>query len=174
MVTKSTATPTLAEPGGPVVYDVAIENTSDETVTLTSLTDQVGAGPVRSLTAVAGPITQTTCTLGAIAAGATATCHFTIGIGGNAGATVTDTVRAIGVDDDQSTVEAQDDATVQITDVLPSITVTKDASTATVPEPGASVTYTVGIDEQHGRGGRGHLDHGSGRGCGPGRRHGFL
>ena len=148
VVTKSTATPTLPEPGGPVVYDVTVHNTAAEAVTLTTLTDQVGAGPVLNLTAVAGPITQTTCALGPIAAGATLTCHFTIGVSGNAGATVNDTVKAVVVDDDQTTAQSQDSATVQITDVLPVITVTKDANKATVPEPGASVTYTVGITNQ--------------------------
>jgi uncharacterized repeat protein (TIGR01451 family) len=145
MVTKSALTPTLPEPGGPVVYEVTVENTSDEAVSLTSLTDQVGAGPVLNLTAAAGPITQTDCALGPIAAGATITCRFTIGVSGNAGATVTDTVKAVAVDDDQSTAQSQDDATVLLTDVLPSITVTKDANKETVAEPGSTVTFTVGI-----------------------------
>jgi uncharacterized repeat protein (TIGR01451 family) len=144
LVNKSTATPTIAEPAGDVTYTVVVTNTSGEGVTLTTLTDKIGA-TVRSLLAPSGPITTTTCSLGTIAAGGTTTCSFTAHVTGNAGDVVTDTARAVGIDNDGTSAEASDNATVAFTDVLPSISVDKTAAPGTIAEPGGAVVYTVGI-----------------------------
>ena len=53
---------------------------------------------------------------------------------------------ATGTDDDGNAVNGFDDATVTITDVPSSITVTKTADPTGVSEPGGDVTFTVRID----------------------------
>ena len=143
LVSKSTATPTISEPRADVVYDVVVTNSSSELVQLVTLTDQISGGTVRSLLALSGSITQTTCLLPTVLAGGSYSCSFTAHVTGNAGQIVPDVVRVVGVDDDGSRAEASDDATVLITDVLPAISVDKSASPTVVAEPGGPVTYTV-------------------------------
>ena len=128
-----------------MVFQVAVTNTSNEGVTLTSLTDQIGAGAEIPLTAVGGPITATSCALVAIVPGGVATCSFTATISGGAGQVIGDTVRVGAIDDDGTSVHAAHGASVTLTDVLPSIAVTKTAGVTSVAEPGGDVTYTVGI-----------------------------
>ncbi len=148
-ITKTPNTPTVAEPGGPVTYTVALANTSDEAVTVTHLTDAVAGGAPFSITTVAAPVTATTCGLVTIAAHATSTCSFTVPVGGNAGTTagtlVPDVVHARAIDNDGSAVTADANASVRITDAKPTIDVTKTASTSSVNEPGANVTFTVTV-----------------------------
>jgi uncharacterized repeat protein (TIGR01451 family) len=140
-VLKTARTPSIDEPGAVVTFDVAVTNTSNEPVTLTTLTDQVGAGPVVD---VFGLGSDTTCVDNTpIAAGATYNCWFRMQVSGNAGATRTDVVTAVVVDAEGDTGTDTDDAVVTINDVLPSIALTKTANTSFVLEPGGNVTYTL-------------------------------
>ena len=78
-------------------------------------------------------------------AGDTYTCTFTLVVSGNAGEVVDDTVVATVVDNDGTTATDDDDASVEITDVPPTIEVTKDDGGASVAAPGGPVEYTVDV-----------------------------
>ena len=172
-----TATPAeeafLPEPGGLFTFSVSVTNTSVEDVTITSLTDSVHG----DLTDGANPaLTSTTCTdaVGTVLAapvppatpGGEYSCEFSAlyrtdinGILiGDAGDSELDTVTATAVDDDvppgggdSNTATDSDDATVSLTDALPTIEVDKTASSAVtttpeeafLPEPGGVFTFHV-------------------------------
>ena len=72
-----------------------------------------------------------------------APCAFTGNFFGNAGATQTDIVTAIAVDDNGTMATDTDDATVGITDVLPTVRVVKTANPLTMAAPGGTFTFTV-------------------------------
>jgi uncharacterized repeat protein (TIGR01451 family) len=134
-VTKTASPTSVDEPGGSVTFTVRVDNTSAvDSVTITSLTDTIygnldGAG---------------TCTLPQpIAAGGFYECAFTVTVSGNGGSIHTNVATASGIDDDGEAVSDDDDATVTVNDVLPTITVDKSADPASVPETGGNVTFTV-------------------------------
>ena len=136
-VTKTADPTTIGEPSGNVSFDVDVQNTSTEDVTLDTLTDDV-FGDLNG---------QGDCaTGGTIAAGATYSCTFTGAMAGNAGDTHTNTVTAEISDDESNTESDSDDADVAITDVLPSLTVTKTADPTSVPEPGGNVDFDVDVE----------------------------
>ena len=125
---------TVSEPSGSVTYDVVVNNTSVEPVTLTTLNDDVYLD-------LDG---QGTCTLPqVIAVGGNYTCSFTATVSGNATDTTTNTLTASADDDEGNTATNNDSATVTVTDVLPTITVSITANPVTVSEPSGSVTYYV-------------------------------
>ena len=138
---EKTASPlTLPEPGGSFTYTVVVTNDSVEPVTVTSFSDV----PYGDITQVQGDITATTCATGAtIPVDGTYECQFTATFIGNAGETQSDIVFATAIDDEGNVAEADDDAQVELTDVLPQISLEKTASPLTLPEPGGSFTYTV-------------------------------
>ncbi len=146
-LTKDADPSTLPETGGSVTYTVGVTNTSPaEAVTLTTLVDEIDGTP-HDLTAVAAPITATTCaTGGVIAAGDTYTCTFTASIAaGQAGDELADTVTATLVDDEDNAVTPSDTETVTLTDVAPTITVTKDNGGARLAAPGGDVDFDVTV-----------------------------
>ena len=135
-VTKTPGVASIDEPGGNVTFTLTVENTSSEPVTLNALTDSV-FGNLNG---------QGTCaTGGSIAAGATYSCSFSGAVSGNAGETHTNTTSATVSDDEGNTAPANDSAEVLITDVLPTLVVTKSAGVASIPEPGGDVTFTVEV-----------------------------
>ena len=148
-MTKVANPTSVPEPGASVTYTASVTNASDEPVTLTSLTDKIGGGLPFSITLLAAPLTATTCVLASIPAHGTYSCTFNLPVLGNAvnaaGTLVSDIAAAHAVDNDGSGADAQGAASVRITDVAPSLAITKTSSTATVDEPGANVTYTVSI-----------------------------
>ena len=139
-VTKTARQTEIAEPGGTVTFDVLVHNDSAaDTVTITTLTDDP-AGPVgaTSLDGVG------TCTLPQqIAPGADYACSFPLAISGNAGESKVDVVAAAGTDQEGSPVSDDDDATVALTDVAPSVSVVKTADPVSLPEPGGDVSFHV-------------------------------
>ena len=154
VVTKTPNPSSLPEPGGNVTFTVVVKNTSvtdDVTLTATSFTDKVGAGPVEQISnidcngATAGNGLPLTLQENDNAAGGAdeVTCTFVKAVNGNAGASITDVVEVTGTDDDGNPVKDDDDATVTITDVPSSIVVTKTPSPSSLPEPGGNVTFTV-------------------------------
>ena len=143
-VTKNAQVGAVAEPGGLVTFDVSVTNTSVESLTITSLTDEVG-GITYDITDL-GDVVATTCSVPqSLGIGSTYDCSFTLDVNGGGGDVVTDTVTAVAEDDDenQATDTAQD--SVQVTDVLPSILVEKTADPLSIDENGAAVTYTVEV-----------------------------
>jgi hypothetical protein len=136
------ATPaSIAEPGGNITFIVQVTNTSLEQITLTSLVDNVYGDLLND--ANNPDITGSTCTDNTvIAAGSTYSCSFTGAVSGDAITTHIDTVTGKASDDEGNEATETGSATVTITDVLPTITVTKTADPTSVPETGGNVTFT--------------------------------
>ncbi len=136
-VSKTAATQTLPEPEGTITFTVRITNTTAETVTLTDLIDDV-YGDLNG---------QGTCATGMDIAGyGTTECSFSGAVSGNADDVFTDTVSATVIDDENNTAFATDSAMVTLTDVLPSITVTKTVTPTVLPVGGGVVTVTVAVE----------------------------
>ena len=141
VLTKTVEPISLPEPGGVVTYSVDIANTSAPTdpITLTSLLDSLYG----DLTDPANPkISDSTCQLATIDPGDTYECMFKAEVGGTWGTIITDTVTAIGVDDETNPAQASDDAAVSI---VPGalIGVTKSVAPECIVEAGDTVLYTV-------------------------------
>jgi uncharacterized repeat protein (TIGR01451 family) len=146
-VTKTASPGTVPEPGGVVTFTVVVENTSAvEAATITAITDLVD-GEAVDVTAIGGVVTATTCATGVvIGPGGTHTCTFSLQIAGtNAGDVVVDEVRVTLADDDGGSVTPSDTETVTVTDVLPTISVTKDNGGATLAAPGGPVSFDVTV-----------------------------
>jgi len=148
---EKSANPTVVnEPGGPVVFTVRVINTGPNPLTLTSLMDNVYGnlnGQGSCAVAPPGSLPPTPPLLAAN--GGDYTCSFTAPVppvgAGQAGQSFTDVVTAIGVDAAGNTATDFDDAVVTIVGVPPVITVIKDASPLTRPEPGGTFTFTVRV-----------------------------
>ncbi len=132
-----TAVPTsVPESGAPVTFALTVTNTSVETVTLTSLIDNLH-GDLHN---------QGSClTPQSIPSGEHYLCSFSATISGNAGTVETDTITASAQDDELNPASDSDSATVSFIDILPAVTLSLTASSSSVPEPGAPVTFTVTI-----------------------------
>ena len=144
-----TANPTsVNEPGGSVTFSVELTNTGidpNNDVTVDTIDDSV-YGDIADASNPA--ITSTTCSVPqVITPGGTYTCSFVADVTGNGGETHTDVVTGSGTDDNGNNVEGDDDADVDIVDVLPAISVTKTANPTAVQEgAGETVTFTVRVD----------------------------
>ena len=90
-------------------------------------------------------------------------------VSGDAGDSHHNIASVTGHDEDARPVTADDFADVEVTDVAPSIDVTKTADPISVPEPGASVEFTVDVEEHLGldRPGDDHVPRGRPDGAGP-------
>ncbi len=135
-VSKSASPDNVDEPGGVVTFSTQVSNTGIETITLTSLVDDIH-GDLNGQGNCSVPQT--------IAANGNYSCSFTANVTGNAGDTETDTITTIASDDDGNNVQGQASATVTINDVLPMITVSKLASPDNVDEPGGAVTFSAQV-----------------------------
>lgn len=130
----------VTAPGGDVIFSFEIANTAtDEAVTITSLMDDVF-----------GDLTQRgDCQLvgTTIEVGGSVSCSFTEAVNGEAGDVHHNTVTVEGVDDDNTKVSDDDDATVNIVapEETPAIQIIKSAEPTTVVEPGEDVTFTFTI-----------------------------
>jgi LPXTG-motif cell wall-anchored protein len=145
-VSKTPSVGSVSEPGGTVTFTVEVENTSVESIVLTDLDDDVFGD---LLDPTNPDVDNNTCetepTL--IGVGVTFTCVFDGNVDGIFGDpdhvnTVTATV-----DDGEGNIgTGSDDATVTFDDVPPTLNVWKIADPGSVPEPGATVTFTVEVD----------------------------
>jgi hypothetical protein len=139
VVVKNASPTSVPEPGGEVQFTVRVTNNAVEPLTLTALVDDVH-GDLNG---------RGTCATGAtLPIGGSYQCTFTATVSGNAGYVETDTVTATLVDDEDNSVQDSDDATVTITDVVPTaadVVVVKNASPTSVPEPGGEVQFTVRV-----------------------------
>ena len=124
-VLKDAVPTTRFEPGGATVFNLSVTNeSSTSAVTINSLNDSIFG----NVTAVAGRITATNCTVPrTIAAGGSTSCSFTATITGQPGFAETDVVTASGTDSAGNAVSDTDDAVVTITDLPPLIQVDKAA-----------------------------------------------
>ena len=83
----------------------------------------------------------------AIPVGGSLSCSFDAFVAGDAGGPDhVDMVTAAVADDEGNPASATDDATVAFTDVLPSVSASKTPSTGSVGEPGATVTFSVVVE----------------------------
>ncbi|MCB1609195.1 MAG: hypothetical protein KDI71_19705, partial [Xanthomonadales bacterium] len=137
MTVTKTATPNLLpEPGGNVTFGVSVANTGSLPIDLATLVDDVHGN-------LAG---QGTCTLPqVIAVAATYSCSFTAMVVGNAGFSEVDTITASGMSGG-SPISAQGSATVTLTDVPSSLSLTKTATPTSVDEPGGLVSFSVQVN----------------------------
>jgi uncharacterized repeat protein (TIGR01451 family) len=136
LMVRVRATPaSLQEPGGAYRVHVAVRNRSDADVTLTSLTDTA-----------AGDLDEAgTCAIGGtIEAGDDYDCSFEASLSGDAGDSRTDAIMATVKGDAGPSRSAVSQVTVTLTDVPPSIAVTKVVDRPRV-SPGTTVTFTVGV-----------------------------
>ena len=136
-VTKSANPSSVAEPGGDVTFTIVVENpNAGGALILTDLTDSI-YGSLHG---------KGTCALPqSIAPAQSYTCQFTEHVSGNAGDVITNVVTATGTDPNSNQVSDTDDATVTITDLPSSMQVLKNASPASLPEPGGNVTFSVEV-----------------------------
>jgi hypothetical protein len=142
-VSKVANPSSLPEPGGIVTFTLRVDNTGPESITLISLDDDV-YGDVTDPSNT--NLLSTTCAAGgAIPADGTYSCTFQAEVSGEPGI-YSDTVTATVQDNEGNTIDGDDDATVTITDVEPTITVSKGASPSSLPEPGGTVTFTLQVD----------------------------
>ena len=127
-VTKNADPLSRPEPGGLFTYTYVVTNEGDEEVTLTSVTDDVIGTIALPADVTLGP--------GESSAPMTGTWTYTdAGIYPN-------TVTAVASDNDGNTDTATADASVEVTDVMPLISVSKVANPLSLPEPGGLFTYT--------------------------------
>jgi len=138
-VVKTAAPLSLPEPGGAFTFTAVITNTSAETVTVTSLTDDIYGNLATRPGSTCGALVGTTLAAGA----SSAPCTFPGNFIGDAGASQTDVVTVVVTDAEGTTATAADDATVTITDIPPTITIVKTATPLSRPAPGGSFTFDV-------------------------------
>ncbi len=135
-LTKTAAPATLAEPGGAFTYTYTIHNGSVEAVKLTKVTDDV-LGTLYEWKAGDPVIT--------IAAGADYLLPGTFTKTYTEAGSYTNIAWAYAVDNENNEAKDDDTKTVNVTDVLPVITLTKTAAPATRAEPGGAFTYTYTV-----------------------------
>lgn len=142
-IDKSASPGTLGEPGGDVEYTVVVTNDSAvDSITLSTLVDdRFGDVTATCSPSVAGVV---------LAPDGTHTCTFSETIQIDGGGTHVNVIEVIGTDDDGITRTATDDATVTVTDDLPSISLVKTASETSVVEPGENVTFTIRVTNDSG------------------------
>jgi hypothetical protein len=135
-VLKTPTPASLPETGGSVSYAIQVTNNAQESVTLTTLSDDK-FGNLNG---------EGSCdTNEVIAAGATYNCSFSRTLAQNAGTQHTNVVTANAVDNDNTSASDTDDAVVSFTDVGPTVTVLKTPTPASLPETGGSVSYAVAV-----------------------------
>ena len=138
---NNTATITsVTEPSGSANFVIRVDNTGTaESINLISLIDDIH-GDLNGLSSGNCVLPQI------IVAGGFYQCDFNTIITGNAGDSETNTVTATAQDDELNSVNANDSATIVVTDVLPTITISNTASPISVSEPGGLVTFTVQVN----------------------------
>lgn len=140
-VTKSADPDSVPETGGTVEFTVIVDNTSAETITITSLSDDQFGNLNGKGTCAVPQVLQPNGL-----AGDSYSCAFSESVSGNVGVAHVNLATASGADDDGTPVSAADTANVHFKDVLADISVTKTANPTSVPETGGDVTFTVLVE----------------------------
>ena len=146
MIDKVASPTSVPEPGGNVTFTFHVRNISAaDTVTIDALTDTVFGDLF--LRGDCGSLENAELAPDDDAAGGAdeATCAFIALVSGNAGDSHHNVATVTGHDEDERPVTDKDGAEVDITDVAPSIDVTKTADPTSVPEPGGPVQFTVDV-----------------------------
>ncbi|MCB0192181.1 MAG: hypothetical protein KDJ65_09590 [Anaerolineae bacterium] len=132
------ANPTsVPEPGGSVNFTVTINNLSSaDDVAITSLSDDL-IGNLDGIGSCSTPIP--------ITKSSQYQCTYSAAVNGSPGQIKLNTVTAAGTDDDDEPISDSDFATITITNVPSSISVTKTANPTSLPEPGGAVNFTVKV-----------------------------
>jgi hypothetical protein len=143
-ITKAASPASLPVPGGTFTFSVVVTNTSNEALTIRTLTDNIYG----DITTLPGSTCNTA--IGTVLApspgpGNTYSCHFQGDFRGPSGASQTDTVTVTATDTRGNTVHASANATVTITPVPPSITTTKSAAPPSLQEPGGTFTFSYSV-----------------------------
>lgn len=132
-LTKSVNPASMPEPGGTFVYTLEIENTAQEDVDITDLTDtQPLSAECLSL------INQS------LAPGETKSCSY--GLLRTAPGEYTSSAVVTVEDDEANVATASDSASAIVIDLNSSLRLTKEASTGLVPEAGESVAFKVTVE----------------------------
>ena len=130
--------PTVPEPGGSWSVLVTVSNTSTNAAILSSLSDDVS-----------GSLESTgDCATGAlIAAGSSYACSYDLSVSGTSGVSESRTVTALLTDDvDATTATESSTATVVITDLPASGTITQGVTPDAFDEPGGDATFTLRVE----------------------------
>jgi hypothetical protein len=139
-VSKTSRVDSIPEPGGDVTFDVTIGNEGSVDVALTGLTDN-RFGNLDG---------QGTCDLPqTVAVGAAYECSFSGSVTGDAGAVHTNVVTACGSANGLEDCETAEES-VQVTDVPPTLVVTKEANPSVLFDPGGTVTFIVSVTNTSG------------------------
>ncbi len=134
-LSKIASPTTRPEPGGSILYRIAVSNSSPEDVVLGSLIDDIhGSLAGRGTCALPQTLVEN---------GGRYRCSFTVPVLGDAGYVETNELVATATDNDGSTGTATATASVTITDVLPAMSLQKSASPSSLVEPGGD--YVVNI-----------------------------
>jgi uncharacterized repeat protein (TIGR01451 family) len=135
-LTKSASPTSVPETGGDVIFTFTVENTGQEDVTLTSLTDNK-FGDLDG---------QGTCSVPqSILIGGSYSCSITVNLAADDLADHVNVATAKAEDDEGTPAEDSDDEKVTFDDVLPNISVLKTADPTSVPETGGDVTFTFKV-----------------------------
>ncbi len=131
----------IEQPGGSITFFVAVNNTSQELVTLTSLVDD-HFGDLDG---------QGSCILPQIILpGGSYSCNFSGMVAGSSGDVFTNVITASAQDDENNIVINADDATVTIINQsIPTFNLSKIPGATTIPEPGGLVTFTIQIQNTY-------------------------
>jgi uncharacterized repeat protein (TIGR01451 family) len=130
-----------------VTFTFRVHNTSAaDTVTIDTLTDSVFGNLFSRGDCGALEGAELAPDNGVAGGADEATCAFTAHVSGNAGDVHHNVATVTGHDEDDRPVTDDDGADVDITDIAPSIDVTKTADPTSVPEPGGPVQFTVEVE----------------------------
>ncbi len=135
-VLKTGSVATLPETGGSVTFTVVVKNKAVENFQLTSLSDDK-FGDLNGVGNCSVPQT--------ISAGGDYSCSFTKELFSNTLTAYTNTVTASGQDPEGNQTSANDSETVNFTDVLPDVSLTKSVDPAMVLWSGGNVNYKFRI-----------------------------
>ena len=135
-VTKTADPTSVPETGGDVTFTFVVTNNATEDATLDSMVDSdFGDLDTQGDCALPQPLAAT---------GGSYTCSITVFLDGDAGGPAhNNVVTATATDDDGNETTDEDDATVDFDDVLPDVSITKEANPTSVPETGADVEFTI-------------------------------
>lgn len=149
VVTKLATPDNLPEPGGDFTYKVTVQNTLNQDLTLTKLTDTIDVvGNNDKVTDLDG---KGTCKVGGVIKPGAAnaySCTFTTNFTGNAKDTQTDIATATAKSAGGATYQDTDAETVTLTDVLPRIRVDETVEPPARKTPGGDFTWKVTITNE--------------------------
>ncbi len=142
-VTK-TASPSAVNTGGNITYTLTVVNRGPDAATNTSVTDTLPANvTLVSITPSTGQCTGTSCSLGTLNSGASAT--ITIVVTANSGTSVTNSASVTSSVPDKNTADNSASVTTPVNPGSADLGITKTSTPSTALTVGQNVTYTMQI-----------------------------